>query len=82
VLGISDRTSLGPGNVEGANVGSSLIPALMFISVGVDDGTTLGYKLGTFDGKTVVDVDEGAKVGSSLIPISTLTSIGLMMVNC
>jgi hypothetical protein len=48
------------------------------ISVGPDDDTTLGYKLGTFDGMSLgsCDVEEGAKVGSSRIPTSPLTSVG------
>ena len=45
--------------------------------VGPDDSTMLGYKLGTFNGKSLgsCDVEEGANVGSSLIPTSLLTLV-------
>ena len=68
---------LRPGDAEGANVGSSLLPASTLISVGLGDFASLGYKLGTFDGISLGPGDaEGANVGSSLIPTSTFTSVG------
>ena len=58
-------------------MGTSLIASSTLTSVGPDDGKSLGYKLGTFDGTSLGPGDaEGAKVGSSLIPTSTFTSVG------
>jgi hypothetical protein len=40
-LGTSDGTSLGPGDAEGANVGTSLVSASTLTSVGPEDGKLL-----------------------------------------
>jgi hypothetical protein len=77
LLGISDGTSLGPGDAEGANVGSSLIPLSMLTSVGPDDSKLVGYELGTSDGTSLGPGDaEGANVGTLLVSASTVKSVG------